>query len=135
MESIDSVSYETVRRGLKKNALKPWLKQQGLIPPKPNNNFVAQMEQVLDVYKRPYDIRYLVVCLDESPRQLIRERRLPVGMKPGRNARHDDEDDRCGGCHVFMAVEPLAGKRKVHVTKQRTKTDWALFIESIAQIY
>lgn len=93
------------------------------------------MEQVLDVYKRPYDASHPVVCMDESPRQLIRETRVPVATKPGIIARHDYEYERCGTCDVFMAVEPLAGKRLVQITEQRTKTDWALFIESIANTY
>ena len=82
------------------------------------------MEQVLDVYKRPYDSKYPVVCMDESPRQLIRETRLPLAGVPGVAARHDYEYQRCGVCNVFMAVEPLAGKRIVRVTERRTKTDW-----------
>lgn len=115
--------------------MKPWKRHQWVIPPEQNGSFVAQMEQVLDVYKRPYNVRRPVVCMDESPRQLIRETRVPVEAKPGIPARHDYEYERCGVCDVFMAVEPLAGKRMVRVTEQRTKTDWAFFIESIAHAY
>ena len=74
---------------------------------------MARMEQVLDVYKRPYDPLRPVVCLDESPRQLIRETRRPLPTKPGAAARYDYEYERCGVCNVFLAVEPLAGKRIV----------------------
>lgn len=93
------------------------------------------MEQVLDVYKRPYDVLRPVVCMDESPRQLIRETRLPLPARPGVGARYDYEYERCGVCNVFMAVEPLAGRRIVAVTERRAKTDWAQFLEKIALRY
>ena len=93
------------------------------------------MEQVLDVYKRPYDPERPVVCMDESPRQLIRETRLPLALGRGVGARHDFEYERCGVCNVFMAVEPLAGKRAVQITEHRTRTDWAHFLADIAGRY
>ncbi|KKL56157.1 hypothetical protein LCGC14_2248220 [marine sediment metagenome] len=93
------------------------------------------MEKVLEVYKRPYDKRFPVVCMDESPKQLIRETRLPVPMSPGIPARYDYEYERCGVCNIFMAGEPLAGKRMVRVTERRTKVDWARFIKEIAEQY
>jgi hypothetical protein len=93
------------------------------------------MEQVLDVYKRPYDPLRPVVCMDESPRQLIRETRLPLPPGPGVMARYDYEYERCGVCNVFLAVEPLAGKRVVEITERRAKHDWAAFINQIAQDY
>ena len=79
------------------------------------------MEQVLNVYKRPYDPRHPVVCMDESPRQLIRETRLPLAAGSGAPARHDFEYERCGVCNLFMAVEPLASKRTVQIRERRTK--------------
>ena len=103
-----------------------------IIPPKQNSQFVAQMEQVLDVYKRPYDCDYPVVCMDESPKQLIKETRVPITMKPGSDAKIDFEYERCGVANIFIASEPLKGKRFVEVTKQRTKIDWACFIKRIA---
>ncbi len=106
-----------------------------MIPPDQNANFVAQMEQVLDVYKRPYDARFPVVCMDESPRQLIDEVKIPISCSPGRPARHDYEYRRCGTCNIFMCNEPLAGIRMVEVTERKTKLDWALFIEKIANRY
>jgi len=115
--------------------MKPWRREQWVIPPEHNGEFVAQMEQVLDVYKRPYDAHYPVVCMDESPRQLIRETRVPVPARRGAPARHDYEYERCGVCNVFMAVEPLAGQRLVHVTECKTRTDWARFLEAIAARY
>ena len=106
-----------------------------MIPPDQNANFVAQMEQVLDVYKRPYDARFPVVCMDESPRQLIDEVKIPISCSSGRPARHDYEYRRCGTCNIFMCNEPLAGTRMVEVTERKTKLDWALFIEKIANRY
>jgi transposase len=93
------------------------------------------MEQVLDVYKRPYDVRFPVVCMDESPRQLIDEVKTPVPAEPGQPERHDYEYKRCGTCNIFMANEPLAGIRIVEVTERKTKVDWAVFVEKIASRY
>ena len=93
------------------------------------------MEKVLDVYKRPYDEVFPVVCMDESPRQLIKETRRALPAKPGRLARHDYEYERCGVCNIFMAGEPLAGHRFLKVTEQKKKKDWACFIEEIAEAY
>lgn len=108
---------------------------QWVIPPEHNGEFVAQMEQVLDAYKRPYDPLRPLVCMDESPRQLIRATRLPLATEPGSVEREDYEYERCGVCNVFMAVEPLAGKRLVCVTERKTRTDWAVFLEKIAARY
>jgi hypothetical protein len=93
------------------------------------------MERVLDVYKRPYDKDFPVVCMDESPRQLIRETRAAIPGAAGRPERHDYEYERCGACNIFLASEPLAGQRMVSLTEQRRKPDWALFLKEIAQRY
>ena len=93
------------------------------------------MEIVLDVYKRPFDPRYPVVCMDESPKQLIAETRTPIPGSPGHPTMHDYEYRRCGMCNVFIASEPLAGKRMVNVTERRTKKDWAYFLEEIEDKY
>ena len=90
------------------------------------------MEQVLDVYKEPYNEQYPVVCMDESPKQLIKETRIPIKMKRGCERREDYEYERCGVANIFMANEPLAGKRYVNVTAQKKKTDWAGFVKEIA---
>ena len=103
-----------------------------MIPPQGNADFAAAMEKVLDVYRRPYDAAFPVVCMDETPRQLIRETRKPVPTAPGRPAREDYEYRRCGTCNVFMATQPLAGRRMTKVTARRTKTDWAHFLNDIA---
>jgi len=106
-----------------------------VIPPKQNGSFIANMEMVLDVYKRPFNPRYPVVCMDESPKQLIAETKVPIPASPGQPARHDYEYRRCGVCNIFMACEPLAGKRMVKTTERKTRRDWASFLEEIADQY
>jgi len=86
----------------------------------------------LDVYKRPYDPRHPVICMDESPKQLIAEERTPIPASPGQLVKYDYEYKRCGMCNIFLACEPLAGKRMVKVTERKTKRDWACFLEEIA---
>jgi len=93
------------------------------------------MEMVLDIYKRPLDPRYPVVCMDESPKQLIAETRVSIPASPGQPAKHDYEYERCGVCNIFLACEPLDGKRTVKVTERKTRSDWAYFIEEIAGQY
>jgi DDE superfamily endonuclease len=95
------------------------------IPPKEDAAFVCQMEQVLEVYKRPYDPRRPVVGMDEQPKQLISEVRQPIPAAPGRPERVDYEYVREGVCVVWMFVEPLAGWRDVRVTYTKTAVDWA----------
>ena len=121
--------------GFKKNELKPWKRVGWVIPPQGNGHFAAAMEQVLDVYRRAYDPAYPVVCMDETPRQLIRATRVPIPARPGQPARHDYEYRRCGVCNVFMATEPLAGTRLTKVTERKTKIDWAHFLADIAAHY
>ena len=106
-----------------------------MIPPQGNADFAAAMEKVLDVYRRPYDAAFPVVCMDETPRQLIRETRVPIPERPGRPARRDYEYARCGTFNVFIAAEPLAGKRMTKVTERKTKIDWATFLADIAARY
>ena len=92
-----------------------------MIPPCQNSDFVAAMERVLDVYKRPYDPLYPVVCMDESPKQLIKETRMPIPAASGRSQRYDYEYERCGVCNIFMASEPLAGVRFVEVKGKKNE--------------
>jgi len=103
-----------------------------VIPPLENSDFVAYMESVLDVYKVPYNASIPVVCMDEPPKQLIKETKVPIAIRPGCGTREDYEYERCGVVNIFMANEPLAGKRFVKVTDQKTKKDWAAFIKEIA---
>ena len=93
------------------------------------------MEMVLDVYKRPLDSRYQVVCMDESPKQLIAETRVSIPVSPGQPAKYDYEYRRYGVCNIFLACEPLVGKRMVTVTERKTKRVWACFLEEIAGQY
>ena len=86
---------------------------------------MAKMEDVLSVYKRPYDPKRPVVCMDEMPRQLIREVRKPLPMESGKPNRHDYHYQRNGVVNLFMFFEPLAGWRTVMTREQRTKIDWA----------
>ena len=106
-----------------------------MIPPRESSEFVARMEYVLDVYKRSYNPSFPVVCFDESPRQLIKETRTPVCGQKGRLDRYDYEYERCGVCTVFLANEPLTGKRFIHVKERRTKKDWAKFVKYISDLY
>jgi transposase len=96
-----------------------------VIPPKQNAEFVAAMEDVLEVYRRPYDSQRPMVCLDEQSKQLVKETRPTIPAKPGRNQRMDYEYERNGTANLFMRFEPLAGRRRVKVTDQRTKVDFA----------
>lgn len=93
------------------------------------------MERVLDVYKRPYNAEFPVVCMDESPKQLIKETRQPILAKPRSLAKLDYEYERCGVCNIFLASEPLAGKRFIKINERKTKKQWAYFIEYIADVY
>ena len=93
------------------------------------------MEQVLDIYERPYDPAYPVVCFDERPCQLLGDVLMPIPMKPGRVERQDYEYKRNGTCAILMAVEPLAGRRIATVSARRTKKDYAEFMMNLAKSY
>jgi len=93
------------------------------------------MEKVLEIYKRPYNEKRPVVCMDESPKQLIGETKTPIAAQPGSEEKYDYEYVRNGVCNIFMSNEPLAGKRFVKVTERKTKQDWAVFLEDIASQY
>ncbi len=101
------------------------------IPPEQDAAFICQMEQVLEVYKRPYRPRYPVICMDEQPKQLISEKRSPQRPQPGRTERFDCEYVREGVCTVWMFVEALAGWRRVQVTERRTAIDWAYQVQQL----
>jgi len=105
--------------------LKPHLKEQWCIPPEANAEFVAAMEDVLEVYHRPYDEKRPLVCLDETNKQLIGEMVEPIPAAPGRPERFDYEYTRNGTANLFMISEPLLGWRAVHVTERRTAVDFA----------
>lgn len=118
---------------LKKNELKPHLSKYWKIPPDQNASFVAAMEDVLEVYARPYDSKFPVICMDESSIQLIGEVQDPVPAAPGHPELVDDEYVRNGVASIFLEVEPLGGKRKVKITERRTRIDWAQFIKEMLE--
>ena len=89
------------------------------------------MEDVLDLYHRPYDPRFPLICMDESNKQLVGEVQPPIPAAPGRALLVDHEYVRQGVAEIFLEVEPLAGRRHVAVTEQRTRKDWARFIQSM----
>ena len=103
-----------------------------MIPPRANAGFVANMEDVLDVYARSYDRDRPVVCVDEGGKQLIGELREPLPVCPGRAARYDSEYQRAGMANLFMAFEPLAGRRYVEVTERKTSVDFARFMRIVS---
>jgi hypothetical protein len=105
--------------------LKPWLKEQWCLPPEADAEFVAAMEDVLDVYHRPFDPHRPLVCLDEASKQLIGEVAAPVPAEPGQPERIDYEYVRNGTANLFMISEPLIGWRHVEVTERRTAVDFA----------
>jgi hypothetical protein len=100
---IDSIFHEAIRRVLKKRN-QALATQGGVIPPEQNCSVVANMEMVLYVYKRPFDPLYPGVCMDESPKQLIAETKVPIPASPGETAKHDYEYKRCGVCNVFLNI-------------------------------
>jgi hypothetical protein len=93
------------------------------------------MEDVLEVSTRPYDEKRPQVCLDEGSKELVTELREALPMEPGHAKRIDDEYDPNGCCNVFVACEPLVGKRFLQVRQRRTKIDWALFVRELIDVH
>lgn len=105
-----------------------------MIPPEQNAEFVARMEDVLEVYRRPYDPQRPVVCLDEQPTQLIGETRRAIPHQPGQPRRYDYEYERLGTAVNFMLTEPLGGWRKVNVRPTKTAIDLAEEIKELLDV-
>jgi len=103
-----------------------------VIPPEANAEFVAAMEDVLEVYSRPHDPERPIVCLDETSKQLIVETRAPAPDAPGRPARYDYEYERNGTANLFMVFAPPEGRRHVEVTERRTAVDYAIMLKKIS---
>ena len=120
----EGLSKETVRRRLKENKLKPWRHSMWCIP-KVDAEYVARMEDILDLYDEPPDPTRPLVNFDETPIQLIGETRVPIAAKKGRLRKIDYEYKRNGTANLFVMVDRHAGWRKVNVTEQRTKIDFA----------
>ena len=118
-----------------KNVLQPHRKEQWVIPPDQNADFVAAMEDVLEVYQRPRDPLRPLVCLDEQSKQLIKETRKPIPAAPGRPERIDYEYERNGTANLFMLFAPLEGWRHVKVTERRTKLDFAAVIRELVDVH
>jgi len=105
------------------------------IPPEASGEFVARMEDVLEVYKRPYHPAFPVVCLDETNRQLIEETRTSLPARAGRPKRTDYEYRRNGVVNAVMMFEPLKARRHVKVTDRRTRKDWAEGIRDLVDVH
>lgn len=93
------------------------------------------MEDVLELYRQPYDVRRPVLCMDEASKQLIAETRVPLPVQEGRPACYDYEYERKGVCSLILFVEPLRGWRKVFVRERRTMVDWAMCLREILDVY
>jgi len=105
-----------------------------VIPPKGDGEFVAAMEDVLDLYQQPYDPEAPVVCMDEASKQMVGEVRHPVPPAPGRPARVDYEYERKGTANIFLFTEPLQGWRSTSVTSKRTRRDWAEAVRTLLDV-
>jgi DDE superfamily endonuclease len=104
-----------------------------VIPPESDAEFVASMEDVLDIYARPYDANCPLICMDEQPVQLFKETRTPIPATAKHAKRVDYEYERAGTANIFMFTEPLAGWREVTVRATKTKVDWAVEMARILE--
>lgn len=106
-----------------------------MLPQADDPDFIAAMEDVLEVYSRPYHPEEPQVCLDEASKQLVADVTPPVPMRPGRAVREDYEYERRGTANLFMLFEPLAGKRHVKVTQRRTRADLARVLQELSDVH
>ncbi len=111
------------------------MKKQWCIPPQGNADFVAHLEEVVDVYCRPYDPQRPVVCLDEVPKQLVSEVRQPLPARRGQSTKYDFEYQRQGVCNLFICCEPLRGWRQLEVTARRTKVDFSQCLQKLVDVH
>ncbi|MAG37276.1 MAG: IS630 family transposase, partial [Dehalococcoidia bacterium] len=135
LEVVQSISHETVRQVFKPNRLKPWRTERWCIPPEADADFVWHMEEVLDVYTRPYDPCRPQICLDETSRQLLADATPPQPAAQGRPAREDYAYVRHGVCNLFLVCEPLRGWRHVTASDRRTRIDWAHCIQELVDAH
>ncbi len=129
-----SLSRETVRRRLEENELKPWRKDMWCIP-RVDGEFVARMEDVLDLYAETPDATRPVVCFDESPTQLIGEVRAPIAAGPGQPQRYDCEYRRNGTANLFISLDVHRSWRHVKVTDHRAAVDFAQCMRELADVH
>jgi len=129
-----SISRETVRRRLAENDLKPWRKDMWCIP-QVDAEYVARMEDVLDLYAELPDQKRPVVCFDESPIQLIGEVRTPIPAKPGQLERYDCEYKRNGTANLFVFLDVHRPWRKVKVTASRAAVDFAACMRELTDVH
>ena len=129
-----SVSRETVRRRLAENDLKPWRKDMWCIP-QVDGEYVARMEDVLDLYAEAPDPKRPVVCFDESPTQLIGEVHLPIPAEPGQLERYDCEYKRNGTANLFIFLDVHRPWRKVKVTDSRAAVDFATCMRELTDVH
>ena len=120
-----SISRATIGRILQQNEIRPHLNDYWCIPPKEDAEFVAAMEDILDVYQQPYDPECPLWCMDEKPFQLLDEKREPIPMRPGSIKKIDDEYVRNGTASIFCFIQPHTGKIIHAVEPSRTAVDWA----------
>ncbi len=130
----DSISRETVRRRLAENDLKPWRKDMWCIP-QVDGEYVARMEDVLDLYAEAPDPKRPVVCFDESPTQLIGEVRQPIPATPGQLERYDCEYKRNGTANLFIFLDVHRPWRKVKVTNSRAAVDFAACMRELTDLH
>jgi transposase len=128
-----SVSRETVRRRLDDNDLKPWQKKMWCVA-KIDGEYIARMEDLLDLYAEPHDPKRPVVCFDESPIQLIGEVRVPITPKPGKRYRYDSEYKRNGTANLFVMVDANRSWRKVKTTDRRANEDFAVCMRDLVDL-
>ncbi len=130
----EGLSRETVRRRLAEDDLKPWRRDMWCIA-QIDGNYVARMEDVLDLYAGEADLKRPVVCFDESPTQLIGEVRQPIPPAPGQPERYDCEYRRNGTANLFVFLDAHRSWRHVKVTEQRTARDFAACMRDLADIH
>jgi transposase len=130
----DGISRETVRRRLAENHLKPWRKDMWCIP-QVDAEYVARMEDVLDLYAEEPDPKSPVVCFDESPTQLIGEVRQPITAEPGQPERYDCEYKRNGTANLFIFLDAHRSWRKVKVTDRRAAADFAACMRELTDVH
>ena len=130
----DDLSRETVRRRLAENQLKPWRRTMWCVP-KVDGEYVARMEDVLDLYAEPPDPLRPVICFDESPTQLSGEVREPIPAKPGQLERYDCKYRRNGTVNLFIFLDANSPWRKVKVTDRRTNKDFAECMRDLVDLH